>query len=253
MRMEPPYRISDVLLRSRVSRPRIHFSILSWFQHPRGLSVNNKIMQNLTHAQIQANTTRGSTPGLIDPAQGQDGGRVYRPDEGPEDDTASSSASGSESESDSDDDVDNLIVPHKRSEDPSPEAALQDDEDEITTEGTDDSEDEEEEDEKESVEEQEVEEQEPERNEEAAEEDSDKFYDSTEGPPTKRRRTDSLHHSVSTEEQTPGINSMAFEADDNPATLSRLTSPVRETPLPRAPTDVESNPHGSFGVSPARA
>ena len=101
MRMEPPYRHSDVLLRSRISRPRASFFILSWFQGPRGQTANDQIVARLSLAQIQANTTRGSTPGLIDPARGQAGGRVYLVDEGPADDTVSES-SESESESESD-------------------------------------------------------------------------------------------------------------------------------------------------------
>ena len=71
--------------------------MISWFQGPRGQTANDLIVQKLTAAQVQANTTRGSTPGLIDPARGRAGGRVYLQDEGPGDDTESES-----SESDSD-------------------------------------------------------------------------------------------------------------------------------------------------------
>lgn len=71
--------------------------MLSWFQGPRGQTANNIILRGLTDAQIQANTTRGSTPGLIDPARGRAGGRIYLEYEGPGDDTESES-----SESDSD-------------------------------------------------------------------------------------------------------------------------------------------------------
>ena len=75
--------------------------MLSWFQGPRGQAANDIILRGLTEAQIQANTTRGSTPGLIDPARGRAGGRIYLEYEGPGDDTESeSSESGSDTESD---------------------------------------------------------------------------------------------------------------------------------------------------------
>ena len=89
MRMETPYRINDTLLRSRISRPKAQFCMLSWFQGPGGQAANNAILGGLSLAQIQANTTRGSTPGLIDPARGRAGGRVYLEHEQPEDDTES--------------------------------------------------------------------------------------------------------------------------------------------------------------------
>ena len=105
MRMETPYRINDTLLRSRISRPRPHFYMISWFQGPRGQTANNAIIRGLTPAQIQANTTRGSTPGLIHPARGRAGGRVYLEDEGPGDDTESeSSGSGESQDEESDED-----------------------------------------------------------------------------------------------------------------------------------------------------
>ncbi|KAL8796520.1 MAG: hypothetical protein Q9195_001194 [Heterodermia aff. obscurata] len=92
MRMETPYRISDVLLRSRVSRPRPRFNMLSWVQGPQGQTANDAIVRGLTPAQVQANTTRGSTPGLIDPALGRAGGRIYLLDEDSQDDTDSASS-----------------------------------------------------------------------------------------------------------------------------------------------------------------
>ena len=60
----------------RVWRPAL--SLLAW--HMRGTvhgrdRHRNAIFAKLTTAQIAANTTRGLTPGLIDPAQGEAGGR----------------------------------------------------------------------------------------------------------------------------------------------------------------------------------
>ena len=76
------------LLRSRVSRPRVEFCILSWFEAPTVQhKTNNTVLAKLSAAQIQNNTTRGSTPGLINPALGQAGGRVYMKDEVPDSDT----------------------------------------------------------------------------------------------------------------------------------------------------------------------
>ena len=89
--METPYRVSDTLLRSRVSRPKAQFCILSWWQGPKVQAANNAILSGLSLAQIQANTTRGSTPGLIDPTRGRAGGRIYLEHEEPEDDTESES------------------------------------------------------------------------------------------------------------------------------------------------------------------
>lgn len=82
--------------------------MISWFQGPRGQTANNAIIRGLTPAQIQANTTRGSTPGLIDPARGRAGGRVYLEDEGSGDDTESeSSVSGESQDEESDEDEGN--------------------------------------------------------------------------------------------------------------------------------------------------
>ncbi|MCJ1412795.1 hypothetical protein MMC19_006894 [Ptychographa xylographoides] len=64
----------------RVWRPAL--SLLAW--HMRGTvhgrdRHRNAIFAKLTTAQIAANTTRGLTPGLIDPAQGEAGGRIPWP------------------------------------------------------------------------------------------------------------------------------------------------------------------------------
>ena len=79
---------SVALLRSRVSRPRVHFSMLSWFEAPSAEhKTNDTVLKKLSLAQIQNNTTRGATPGLINPELGRAGGRIYLKKEGPEDDT----------------------------------------------------------------------------------------------------------------------------------------------------------------------
>ena len=67
MRMHGDHRPSEMLLRSRVSRPRVRFYMLSWFVGPNGASVNDEILRKLSPQQLEANTTRGSTPGLLDP------------------------------------------------------------------------------------------------------------------------------------------------------------------------------------------
>lgn len=56
--------------------------MISWWTNPTAPG-NRPVIQSLTPAQIAGNTTRGSTPGLIDPALGEAGGRISHPiDEG---------------------------------------------------------------------------------------------------------------------------------------------------------------------------
>ncbi len=56
--------------------------MISWWTNPTAPG-NRPVIQSLTPAQIAGNTTRGSTPGLIDPALGEAGGRIPHPiDEG---------------------------------------------------------------------------------------------------------------------------------------------------------------------------
>lgn len=88
MRMSPNDKPSVSNVRSRVSRPRVSFSVLSWFEAPSAEhKTNDAVLAKLSDAQKLNNTTRGSTPGLIDPALGRAGGRVYLKNEGPGDDT----------------------------------------------------------------------------------------------------------------------------------------------------------------------
>ena len=88
MRISTNDKPSAALLRSRVSRQRVGFSILSWFEAPSAEhKTNDAVLEKLSAAQKQNNTTRGSTPGLINPALGRIGGRVYLKNEGPEHDT----------------------------------------------------------------------------------------------------------------------------------------------------------------------
>lgn len=54
--------------------------MINWFTDPNGGN-NEPVIRALNPAQRVGNTTRGSTPGLIDPAQGEAGGRIPRPDE----------------------------------------------------------------------------------------------------------------------------------------------------------------------------
>ena len=66
---------------SRTWRPK--FFILSWHTKGRFATNNNRasaIRGMLSAAQIATNTTRGSTPGLINPSLGEQGGRIPLPD-----------------------------------------------------------------------------------------------------------------------------------------------------------------------------
>ena len=84
MRMEPAGRPAKWnTFQQRLVRLRPDFNILSWHQ-TRNDDANNlpraHILANLTHAQREMNTTRGTTPGLVVPEYGEDGGRIPLPD-----------------------------------------------------------------------------------------------------------------------------------------------------------------------------
>ena len=66
------------VLRSRVSRHRAPYYLLSWWLSPSAPS-NTRVLDELTSAQRRDNTTRGATPGLINPARGIDSERIPHP------------------------------------------------------------------------------------------------------------------------------------------------------------------------------
>ena len=101
MRIEGLNRPTEEVLRSRVSRPRPSYYMISWYSGPAAPS-NLRIINALTPAQRTNNTTRGSTPGLIDPAQGEAGGRIPHPgNHDDDDDDEPTSSSGSRTDTDS--------------------------------------------------------------------------------------------------------------------------------------------------------
>ena len=83
MRMEPAGRPAAWnTFQQRIVRLRPHFHILSWHgvrQNPQLNPPTARILAGLHQWQIEANTTRGSTPGLYVPEMGEDGGRVPLP------------------------------------------------------------------------------------------------------------------------------------------------------------------------------
>jgi len=82
MRIEPSDRPTLDNLRSRNSRKKGVYHMISWWTRHTAPG-NQPVIQSLTQAQIAGNTTRGSTPGLIDPTLGEAGGRIPHPvDEG---------------------------------------------------------------------------------------------------------------------------------------------------------------------------
>lgn len=54
--------------------------MISWWTNPTAPG-NRPVIQSLTPPQVTGNTTRGSTPGLIDTALGETGGRIPHPDD----------------------------------------------------------------------------------------------------------------------------------------------------------------------------
>lgn len=268
MRMSPPpYRPSDTLLRSRVSRPRIRFFILSWHTGPRQEATNDAILRALSPAQVRANTTRGSTPGLIDPFRGRLGGRVYRVGEGAGDDTDSEEEVEEEEEdaeggsrSESEDDIDDLIINGARGKVDSSNAGNGSNGGKTSSQHVDDDgwEGEEVEDEsgvekymrEEEEKDDEDEDDEKEQRKRAQEDDdiSDKLHDASEGPPLKRRRTESSQENLSTTDATAADFTDAF-GEDHLLLQSRLGTPSSRTPSPHSPIKHAIGAHGPLGVS----
>ena len=82
MRMPRQGRRNQNALNMESSRMRLRYHMISW--HPttnetRDNRIRQLVVSQLTRQQIAANTTRGITPGLISPLQGEAGGRVAHP------------------------------------------------------------------------------------------------------------------------------------------------------------------------------
>ena len=81
-RMHPTYRITNNTLQTRVGRFRAAFHLSKWVSgNPKSGPLEEKIVAAMVEKGIdpKANSTRGLTPGLIDPAQGEKGGRIPLP------------------------------------------------------------------------------------------------------------------------------------------------------------------------------
>ena len=82
MRMPLAGRRNQNALNMENSRMRERYHMICW--HPgtdpeKENLARQRVFSKLTSQQIAANTTRGSTPGLIDPLLGEAGGRVPHP------------------------------------------------------------------------------------------------------------------------------------------------------------------------------
>ena len=83
-RMHPEFRITADSLNRRSQRFRKAFYLKSWLKKNRKtLEAEEYITQQMLNRRINPalNSTRGMTPGLIDPDRGEDGGRIPVPDE----------------------------------------------------------------------------------------------------------------------------------------------------------------------------
>ncbi|RMJ28374.1 hypothetical protein PHISP_00761 [Aspergillus sp. HF37] len=81
-RMHPEFRISNNTLQQRNGRFRQDFHLISWYSGNRkSAEIEAKVVQKLIENNIDPalNTTRGLTPGLINPEMGEAGGRVPLP------------------------------------------------------------------------------------------------------------------------------------------------------------------------------
>ncbi|KAL8713742.1 MAG: hypothetical protein Q9220_002268 [cf. Caloplaca sp. 1 TL-2023] len=101
-RLDPRIRWKDIWMRQKagnrsksetgngiemlVSRSRCHLNIIAWEpqkphlnRHRRQSEHQAKIEEKMTQVQIDNNTTRGLTPGLVDPAQGENSRRIQWP------------------------------------------------------------------------------------------------------------------------------------------------------------------------------
>ncbi|MCJ1434595.1 hypothetical protein MMC27_003964 [Xylographa pallens] len=75
-------RITDNALNSALQRIRLSYTVLSWHQMWRNIEQNknrDKVLASLPICAIEANSSRGHTPGLIIPWMGEDGGRIAQP------------------------------------------------------------------------------------------------------------------------------------------------------------------------------
>lgn len=83
MRMPLSERPTNNTLQMRVARfLRGNYSLIAWHDTipwDKPNASRDRVLQSLTDAQKKANTTRGSTPGLIDPSLGAAGGMVPYP------------------------------------------------------------------------------------------------------------------------------------------------------------------------------
>ncbi|OGM50165.1 hypothetical protein ABOM_001122 [Aspergillus bombycis] len=83
-RMHPVFRIQDNALQQRSVRFRQQFSLIAWDSgNKRSQQLKHDILQKMQNIGISPalNTTRGITPGLINPALGEDGGRIPLPNQ----------------------------------------------------------------------------------------------------------------------------------------------------------------------------
>ena len=232
--------------------------MLSWHTGSRQEAMNDAILRALSQEQVRANTTRGSTPGLIDPVLGRAGGRVYRVGEDEGDDTGSEEE-GEGSESLSEEDIDDLIVNGTRGKVDSLSARDAGKGDKATSQEVGDDGGEEdkmkfelemENDMMEDEEQDDGNKDEQEQREKAENKgDSDeKFHDVSEGPPLKRRRTESSQETTSTTGATAADSTNAFGGDRS-FLLPRLDPPTFITPISHSPIKQAIGAHGPLGVS----
>lgn len=95
--------------------------MISWWTNPNAPG-NQPVIRTLTPGQVAGNTTRGSTPGLIDPALGEAGGRIPDPDDevvSEEDDSDDDSPSDNDSSS-GDGSLDGSSTGGRKEESPEP-------------------------------------------------------------------------------------------------------------------------------------
>ncbi|KNG82508.1 hypothetical protein ANOM_009694 [Aspergillus nomiae NRRL 13137] len=83
-RMHPVFRIQDNALQQRSVRFRQQFSLIAWDSgNKRSRQLKQGILQKMQNIGLSPalNTTRGITPGLVNPALGEDGGRIPLPNQ----------------------------------------------------------------------------------------------------------------------------------------------------------------------------
>lgn len=83
MRIHGPSRPSTHnVIQMTTSRNRTSWGMIGWFPntlHNNDNGAHDKALSLLSAEQIENNTSRGTTPGLIDPMLGETGGRVLVP------------------------------------------------------------------------------------------------------------------------------------------------------------------------------